>query len=543
MIRRLSLVPLLCAVATAQETSFRRIEARVTAVTSGGIYLDQGADAGIEQGDRARVFGAGGTTVELIVRSVTRQSVRCEALTPGAEIVAGEQAEVLVPRERSLVQATGGQPAPTWTHPKEEWDPNAPLLAPAVVQEPPDRPSSFSGRWYSALDATWDRSGDHQRYLLGRTGFDGRWENASGIGDVVQFDGEFFHRESEDGNGTDDSRDRVRVDRASWRLGDWRENDTRMEFGRFLHSELPQLGLIDGGEYVQRTASGSRFGVSAGFLPIWNANLDSGDDLAVSAFYRYYGGDDGELSIGGALQKTWHKGQSDRDAALADFSWRANERWWLAGSAWLDWYDSDDMPKSSGLELTEAHLSARYQPSREWGLSTALSHVRWPVMLRNDLPPATVATLADGQVDRASLNAWRDFGSDLRVSGRLDTWSTQDDDGLGGEARVGKRDWLWEQGELWGALFTMDGERSDVAGLRLGASRWTSAGSFQLNYEYARYDQAQTFNSLETLVQQTVRATWDFALGRYWSASLRGELYFGDQQDATAAGLWLQRRF
>ncbi|NUP97712.1 MAG: hypothetical protein HUU28_16250, partial [Planctomycetaceae bacterium] len=64
MIRRLSLLPLCCAVASAQDTAFRRVEARVTAVTAGGIYLDQGSDAGIEQGDRARVFGAGGTTVE-----------------------------------------------------------------------------------------------------------------------------------------------------------------------------------------------------------------------------------------------------------------------------------------------------------------------------------------------------------------------------------------------------------------------------------------------------------------------------------------------
>lgn len=541
MSTRLALVPLVCAVAAAQEPAVKRIDARVTAVSGAGVYLDVGSDAGVEPGDRARVYGAGGATLELVVRAVTRQSARCELVSGAGAAEPGAQAEVLVPEVRTSTSEP--TQAPVWSSPEGPWDPSQPLLAPAKVPTPAERASRFRGRWYTSLDTTFDRSGDEQRYMLARTGFDGEWENLTGRGDVLRFDGEYFYRASEDGNSTDESLSRGRIDRLSWRLGDWRDHPSRLELGRFMHSELPQLGVVDGVEYVRRTESGSRWGASVGLLPVWDATLETGDDLQTSLFYRYIGGQEGELTAGAALQKTWHEGESDRDALLGDFAWRPSERWWLAGSAWFDWYDSSDTPKSSGVELTELHLNAQYRPAKEWGLGASLSHMRWPVMLRNDLPPTTLATLADGQVDRASFNGWRDLSRDVRLSGRLDAWSTQDDDGFGGELRAAWRDLVWEQGELACALFGTSGEFSSVAGVRLGASRWSSAGNWTLAYEAAQHEQDAVTGDLGSLLQQTVRGSWDFALGRWWSCALTGELYFGDEQDAAALGVWLQRRF
>ena len=529
-------LPLACAVAAAQEPDSRRVEARVTAVSGSSLYIDQGSDAGLEPGDRGRVFAAGGQTVEFIVRSVSRQTARCDVQVHDAVVSAGEQVEVRIPRERG----EGG--TPTWTHPKETWDPSAPLLAPTRAPTPAERESRFRGRWYTGFDGTFDGQGDGREYLLARTGFDGEWENATGRGDVVRFDGEYFHRSSDGGQG-DETLDRLRVDRASWRLGDWRENPRRMEFGRFLHSELPQLGVIDGGEYVVRTEGGDRFGASAGLFPAWNASLDTGDDVQASVFYRHVGGQDGEFSLGGALQKTWHEGREDRDVALTDFAWRPSERWWIAGSAWIDLYTAEDTLKSEGLELTELHLNARYNVAGKWGLSTAFSQVRWPFLLRDELPPTTTATLSDGEVRRLNLSGWRDVSKDTRLSARLDPWSDQDDSGLGGELRATRRNWLWERGEVWASLFGMDGKTTTVTGLRLGASRWTDAGSLSFAYELARNETDGVSGPFESLLQQNVRTNWDFALGADWSCALRADVYFGDEQDATSVGVWLQRRF
>ncbi len=530
-------IPTLCALAAAQEPAGRRIEVRVTALSGTAFYIDQGSDVHIEPGDRGRVFAAAGQTVEFIVRSVSRQSARCEALSPDALVGVGEQAEVLLPAER-----LGAPIAPAWTHPKEAWDPAAPLLAPTKAPTPAERESRFRGRWYTGIDGTFDSSGGSREYLLARTGFDGEWENATGRGDVVRFDGEFFHRSSDTDDGTE-TLDRLRVDRASWRLGDWRENPRRIELGRFLHSELPQLGVIDGAEYVQRTSGGDRWGVSAGLLPAWNASLDTGDDVQTSVFYRHVGGTDGELSLGAALQKTWHEGDEDRDTALADFAWRASERLWLAGSAWVDWYTADDSGKQEGFELTELHLNGRYQVSGAWGLAAAFSQVRWPWMLRDDLPPATATTLSEGEVQRVNFSGWRELTKGTRLSARTDLWSDQDDSGLGWELRLSKRDWLWEQGEVWSSLFALDGASDSVAGLRLGASRWTDAGTLSLAYEFAQHEPDNAGGDFATLSQHNLRTNWDFALGADWSCALRADFYFGDEQDATSAGVWLQRRF
>jgi hypothetical protein len=172
-----------------------------------------------------------------------------------------------------------------------------------------------------------------------------------------------------------------------------------------------------------------------------------------------------------------------------------------------------------------------------------VSQVRWPFLLRDELPPSTTTTIRDGEVRRLNISGWRDVSKDTRLSARLDPWSDQDDSGLGGEVRAARRNWLWERGEVWGSLFGMDGKTTTVTGLRLGASRWTAAGSLSLAYELARNETDDVTGPFESLWQQNVRTNWDFALGADWSCALRADVYFGDEQDATSIGVWLQRRF
>lgn len=527
--------------ARAQELAQRRVEGRVTVVAGGLVYLDIGSDAGLEPGDRGRIFPTSGGGIEITVRSVSRQSASCEFVAAPEPVDSGALVEVLVPISRA--GSTQTPEHPPWSQPTAGWDPSAPLLAPAKVPTPAERATDLSGRWYAGLQSTFDHQGDEQRYLLGRTGLDATLENAFGDGDVLRFDGEFYYRRSDDSIGDSESTRRTRIDRLSWRLGDWRTNPQRIEVGRFLHSEFSQLGILDGVEYVRRTAGGDRYGASLGLLPSWSDDLQTGDDVETALFYRMYAGDQGQLSLGAALQKTWHKGASDRDALLGDLSWRPNDAWWISTSVWFDYYGSHDQPKSSGVELTELFANAMWRPSSAWGMGASFAHVRWPVLERHELPQATLDALADGVVDRASLNSWHDLTDSVRLSLRADAWESQDDSGGGAEARLGRRDWLWEQGEVAAAVFGNRGEYSDVTGLRLSASRWSSAGSWSVWYEIAELAQDDFGGDVENLTQQVLRGNWDLSIGKWWSLGLFGETYFGDEQDSQTLGFQLQRRF
>jgi hypothetical protein len=96
---------------------------------------------------------------------------------------------------------------------------------------------------------------------------------------------------------------------------------------------------------------------------------------------------------------------------------------------------------------------------------------------------------------------------------------------------------------VWSSLFALDGASDTVAGLRLGASRWTDAGTLSLAYEFAQHEPDNAGGDYATLNQHNLRTNWDFALGADWFCALRADFYFGDEQDATSAGVWLQRRF
>lgn len=524
--------------ATAQETGTRRIPARVTIATGGSVYLDTGSDAGVEPGDRARAFPSAGGPVDLVVQAASRESARCVFVGAASPVEAGAAAEVLVPTSRKGTASAG----PTWPQEDSAWQPDMPLLAPIESIGAGERERLWSGRFHTAFDGTWDRTGDGRTYSLARTGLDATLDNVSGQGDSLFLDAEVFRRSADGGGGgtSDDSLSALRVDRLSWRFGDTRERPNRVEVGRFLHAELPMLGLVDGVEFVHRTKSGDRLGASAGLFPAWDAKLRTGDDWQTSVFYRHVAGENEELSIAGALQKTWHEGEPDRDLVLGDLSWRPSPRWWVAATAWFDHYDSGDAPKSPGFELTELHASTTWRPDDASGLGLALSSVRYPVLLRDELPPLTTETLADGHVERVGVNGWHDMSRTLRLSGRVDRWSDQDDSGLGLEARASWRDVLWDHGELGAGVFTQEGKTTERTGLRLSASRWSGLGAWSLWYELSRNDPS---NGADVLLQHLLRGSWDWTLGEHWSLSLGATLQGGDEQDATSIGFTLQRRF
>lgn len=532
----------LCAPALAQETAMTRVEARVTAASGGGVYLDVGSDAGVQPGDRARALPLGRAPVELVVRTVSRQSSRCELVSATTTLELGTTIDVFVPAARVSAAASAAE-HPPWTHPTEAWTADTPLLAPAASHSVSQRESTLSGRWYTSFDATSEHVSDSQTYALARTGLELDYDNLFGTGDALYFDGELFARDANLADNQDDEETHARIDRLSWRLGGTRDNPQRFEVGRFLHSEMPALGILDGVEYVHRLDSGDRVGASVGFLPDWTPAMNTGEDAEVAVFYRHVVGANEEFSLGAALQKTWHQGASDRDLAVGDLSWRLTQKLSLYASAWIDYYGGDDAPKSSGLEVTQAQLNTTYRIASDASVGLSLAHIRWPVLLRDELPPVTLNTLADGQVDRASASASKNVTKNTRLYGRFDLWSSDSDSGDGGEVSYSVRDWLWKSGEVGVALFASDGEFSSLLGGRLSANKSAPSGFWTLAYELANHEQDNFNGAQAELLQQAVRASWDGEVGDSWDLSLGLDQRFGDEQGSISLGFWLQKRF
>lgn len=542
---RLQLVPLLAlsapfalaSTAPAQDVEYRRIPVRVTAVQGDRAYLDVGSDAGLAVGDRVQLFPDGQPMLECVVRGVTRATSRVEC-TPAPPI--GTAGEALVPVSRPT-----GAPPPSglpWTQPPERFDPNQPLLAPVQGLANDERPRRLSGRWF--LQGDWSAAdvAGKEDYASARTGLDFELENPFGKGGALEFDGEAFHRESSLWDEGDDQRTGGRVDQASLWWGGVRGDTRRFEFGRFLQHEFPEFGVLDGAEVTWRTRGGDRFGASAGLLPSVDLERTTGEDVAASLYYRLVAGEDEHASLGAGFQKTWHSGHEDRDLFVVNGHLRA-DRLSLFGSAWVDLYTSDDVTKSAGPELTQAFASASYRFENGLTLGANASQMRWPELLRDELPAATASTLADGEVTRFGINASKPITSTLRLSGRVDRWSDQDDDGGNAELRGALRGVVFGGGELSLGAFATQGKFSDLVGLRLGAWRATGFGTWRLDGEAAQADQQDFSGDQEQLLQYAVRAGVDFALGSNTLFSLSGESRFGDQQDSVAAGFFLQRRF
>jgi hypothetical protein len=517
-----------------QQAPLRRVEARVSALSGNSVHLDQGSDAGIEPGDRVRATPTGGAPVELIVRAATRQSARCEFVGGPALLDVGALVEVFVPEDR-----TSGGGALPWRYAEEGWNTNLPLLAPVQGVMPSERERTWTGRLFQSADWTTDRAGAEQDYLFARTGLGLRVDNVGGRGDQFGFDGELFHRFASIDGQDEESTVRGRIDRLSWRFDDSRERSQRLELGRFLSSEMPQLGVIDGVEFVQRTESGARYGASVGLLPAWNSTLSTGDDVQAALFYRTFAGAEQQFTAGAAVQKTWHEGKADRDLVVGDFSWRASESWRFSGATSIDIYGGDEAPKSSGAELTELHLAAFWSPKASHAATLTYSHIAWPLLLRDELPPITAATLADGVVDRVALSAWRDLTKRVRLWGRLDQWRDEDQSGGGGEVRVSWRDLVVDSSEVSAALFTGAGQVVDVNGARVGWRQWGGWGAWFATFELAKQD----LGAGGEVDANVLRGGWDGSLGRDWMLSLHADLRTGDEQDALTLGFLLQRRF
>jgi len=537
--------------ASATEQDDVRVEFRVLSVTPAGddaavLRVDQGAAAGLRPGDRVTFLPLAGTPVPGTVRAAEPREATVEVPRRAGEVAPGVVGEALVPADRFEDQAeprADGRPPIPWDEEGVPWAEDVPLLAEVEPRTREEREPAWRGRVYMTGDLIRDRERFGREDRFGRLGLDARGSNLFGRGGVLRVDGEFNVRDTDVDDGQGEQETLARLDRLSYALGGGREHARRIEVGRFLPGEVPELGLLDGVEVGYRTERGHRFGASAGFLPSFDRDRSTGDTLQVASWAMFAVDPDERLQLGGALQKTWHRGEADRDLLLARMRWTPAGPWSATATAWFDLYRAEDGPKDEGLELTQFFGSVTRRFGRAGAVSVLASENRYPFLLRDGVQDLPEDILRRGRNRRTTLSGWTRVTDDDRITVRVDRWSDQEEDGVGGELG-------WQRALGGGALdrlelagFSREGRFGDVVGLRAGTGGPALGGRWRAHVDVGRYEQADFTGELEELLQNALLLGWDGALGDDWFLSLTGSYRFGDEQDTIALGFLLQRSF
>jgi hypothetical protein len=480
---------------------------------------------------------------------VTRTSARAELTGAVAGVDVGTRGEVWLPEsrfeplaEKPLPPAQDGAEPPTWEHPPEDWDTELPLLAPAEAREPAERDWRFFGRIYTGFDYT-DDDQYGSTYDTFRSGLEFDLENPFKRGGLIHFDADYYSRSADVDNGNDSDDSKLLIRRASYRWGGIRGRPNTWEVGRFLHQEFPELSVIDGAEFVHQLDSGSRLGGSVGFLPEYDDDFSSGDDLATSVFHRYVSGPEEAFSFGTAYQKTWHKGSADRDLLINTVDIFANGNTSAHATTWVDFYTSSDDRKDKSVELTQMQFDARYRSDAGNGVGIFASHLRWPDIQRSEFQRLTDEQIEKNKVGRIGANGWLRTSPRTRLHTRVDYWEDQDDSGGAGRLRWSLRDIFYERGEVSFEAYGSQGKFNDVVGGRVNANRRFSYGFLNLYWDSTNFEQDGFNGSQSELLQHRAGFSYDTTTLRDWDLSFWGEKRLGDEQDSWSAGIFLQRRF
>ncbi len=518
------------------------VEVRVTGVSGETVFLDQGRDAGVAIGDRVLIYSRAHGILAATVRAVSRTGSSCtlDAGTLAVEI--GARGEVLANRpqpEAKKPQDRETPEHPPWKNPPEEWDKENPLLAPAFSRRPEERPTQFIGRAYLRGAYVSDQVVNHNTYTVARAGLDLTVINPVSWGGAahVRAEGNYYATKLEEGDDTSDTE--PRVDTLSYEWGGLRGQPLHVEIGRFLHDELPQLGSVDGAE-VSYLFGSFRVGGSAGWMPDAKRTVTLTEDLEGSLYARLTLGAREEFSAALAIQKTWHEGEADRDAALVAFDFTPSQWLSMSASAWVDWYTSDEVVKDAGFELTEAHASAIYRLNMNHGVGLFYTRIQRPDVLRDELEPEVAEFLKKNLSTYYGAYTWHRLSAHVLVDTRVSPWiDVNGENGISGEARLALQNLLFDKGEIALAAYYTDSAFSTGPGARLSVSRLFAPVYATVWYDIARYEYPATER---TALQQWVHLSLDAALSETWSASLTGDYRFGDDQDSYSFSFSLEKR-
>jgi hypothetical protein len=520
------------------------IEGRILSVTENRVEIDRGSLDGVEPGDTVRFKPRSGAEVSAQVERVEEHSCWVQLSTMGT-IEPGVACEITLsnglgqPRVNSGLGNGLPSQAPSWQRRVQEWDQQRPLLADDPLQ-PEERDPIWSGRFYTSFNTSLENESEQSTSIYSRTGVDLRGENPFGYGGRVRMSVDLDYRSYSSDSSSSESDMNGRLERLSYAHGGDRFHALRWEAGRFLSSLYPEFGVIDGVEMQYRLASGMTVGGSFGYMPEPGADYATGKDLQVAAYLQAIQGENNGLRWGGGVQKTWHQGTADRDLMLLKLDYLPNSNLRIHSSAWIDVYGAEDVGKGKGAELTTANVMASWR-EKEYGASVGYRQWRYPELLRYQAGSFTNTELLKANTSRADLRLWRNWTEQLRLSGRVDSWQSEDASGGSAEIRLDWSDLIGPDLDTSFMLYSRQGSYTDATGFRLDQYIGLEEGSLRVSWESVNYTPSEGGDS--ELMEHDVHLSWDHWNRNGWSFNIDGGLRFGDQVNSPYAALYLQRRF
>ncbi|MCA9000471.1 MAG: hypothetical protein KDB61_01015, partial [Planctomycetes bacterium] len=420
------------------------VEAHVASVTEEWVFLDRGWEAGLAEGDWVTIYPEGEPPVQGTVRSVTRSFARVEVLDPVGDLQPGNLCQVFVAPpsgDPEPAQAAGLEPEaerpnpehPPWSRAADDWPEGGALLAEANPISARERPLDWDARLSLAGTFTDSNLYGRRQSASGWTGFSWKARNPFARGGELDLGLRAFARAADGTDGVDWQDADLALDRLSYRVGGRRDEPTSLELGRFLPRNAPEFGRLDGALVERRLENGRMVGLSVGHLPGLADSVDFDDDWQVALSLNSGLSETRGLSWRTAFQHTWHGGENDRDLWVLGSTWSPKLGQRVSATAWVDWYTADDLPKSSGPELTRLHVFSSRALGSGAGLHLAYSRNRRPHVLRQSFDAPLEDPVESEVYERVSLGHWTRLDATHRLNSRLDYWRDGQEDGLHGE--------------------------------------------------------------------------------------------------------------
>jgi hypothetical protein len=436
--------------------------------------------------------------------------------------------------------AEGALPPPVFANHDDDWQAGEPLLARVRPVRPEEREPSLHGRSYAIFDATHASEGDRSD-VFARLGTELVVENPFHHGGRLQADAEWNWRRVDVQDNDDEEGVQFRVERLSYATGGTRFEPEGLEVGRFLHEIMPEFGVLDGVQWTARTASGSRYGASVGFLPEPDEEFESGSDFQFAGFYRWVADESEELSASAGYQKTFHDGAADRDLFVTSLQRLPRDGWTFFGTLWLDAYTAGDDQKGTLFGLTQAYLSTGKRWASGSSLDLVYTHLEFPEMQRDEFLPVTDDQLADDHNERVSLASGLQLNDAVCLRTAVGAWVDQDDRGGDAELGFALHDFVFPGAFAEVAAFATRGSFLAELGARGSVGTATAGGGrLALDYEFTQ-NRLDGFSSAnDDLPEHRLRLHGDHAWNS-WNVSWRLEALVYDDENALTLGLYLQR--
>jgi hypothetical protein len=535
------------AAVVAQEGSFEQLQLRVASVRpNGAVVVDRGTRDLVQAGDHVVLEPRGGQPLQGKVIEIDDRTAVVELADRAAVVTVGTRGHVLVPKSRQAPPPTQfpvtrpqeQQPQQPQPPGEEEWKPGMPLLGTTRPPRPSERPRTLSGRVYTSAAAvhtldTWSMS-----FL--RTGTEAQVDNVDGSGGVFRAHGEFdLLTETSEETGAD-----IRFFDLSYAHGGTRFEPFRWQVGRFLHNDMPEFGILDGIEAGWRREGGDRFGVSFGYLPELDEDMESFADLQIAAWYVWNQDVAERVQFAIGYQKSWHRLDVDRDLVVAKMRYLPLEGWDTWGSIWIDFYSDSDNVKNETVEITRANFFVNRRWEKSGGLELMYDHEEYPETLRRELPQTIqVNTLIDAHVDRASLLGYVHASDETRWFTRLTGWIDEEREGGAAELGIEYSGATKDHTRTAFALFDVQGLTSTVLGGRIEyGSNW-SFGRLDMLYELGFVHHEGFPDDRDDLLQHRLAALWTAGMGDGWDATFGADTTLWDEEFSFGVSAYLQRLF